>query len=351
VERIQVWLVWGLLLGLSLVVSPGGQTETTKVMVFEVVTAVLLVIGLWRGNQKWTTHDGLLAGVICLIAIQAVTGLLQAGWWGNAFRLQGAVLVVWLVIWSWLTSKVQLAKISGMFWGLVLVLLIFSSWWLGGVGGVPVVGTVGEPNALAATGLFIWPWMGNGWWLGVFGTCWLIFMTGSRSGLVAILIQLGFWWLVRMRKWPIKRAVFIALILVIASWVLPWMERDRLWENRVEVWQTALAAGSRRPFLGWGFGNVEIAMRDTAEEQQNNLRWQYVDSAHNIFLDWWVQGGVVGLGLLLGIICAAFTGLIRQKKVMELTMLLGILTAVSFNPASVVSLVQLWWLFGRSRQF
>ncbi len=137
------------------------------------------------------------------------------------------------------------------------------------------------------------------------------------------------------------------MILLFTSLFLPLIQKKKIWENRTEIWSTALAAGLERPILGWGFGNVEFALRETSFLLKNNLRFQYVDSSHNLILDYWVQGGIVGVILILYLIFLTFKKFISKKDRLSLGVFFGVLTVLQFNPVSVVTSIHFWWLIGK----
>ena len=68
---------------------------------------------------------------------------------------------------------------------------------------------------------------------------------------------------------------------------------DFTWDDpRVVIWKHALGAIPQRPWLGWG-----------QEGMLTSGGWvMKVDRAHNLFLDWLVQGGIVGLTLWLSLL-------------------------------------------------
>lgn len=55
---------------------------------------------------------------------------------------------------------------------------------------------------------------------------------------------------------------------------------------------------------------------------------------------------MAGLGLLLGLLFIAIRNFLRQKRTLELTAMLGLLTVLSFNPVSIAVLVVFWWMIG-----
>src|SRR5258708_7820029 len=174
-------------------------------------------------------------------------------------------------------------------------------------------------------------------------------MYPDRSGMIAIGIELVFIFLSQSKKvfsLSLKTCVAICLSLYVASYAFPFFEHVQ-YENRAEVWQSALYAGMINPGLGQGFGNTEIALHNAAAGIDLPIQYYYVDSSHNIFLDWWVESGVIGLSILLIIVYLTFAAFIKQNKKRELVLLLGMLTVLSFNPASIVGLLGFWWIIGQ----
>ena len=133
---------------------------------------------------------------------------------------------------------------------------------------------------------------------------------------------------------------------MLASYITPFIGPKSEYEDRGEIWKAAAVAGFDHPILGVGFGNAEYSLHAANMKLHNKLVGYYVDSAHNIFLDWFIQTGFAGTAILLFLLFKTFRTFIYRKQVRNIALLLGILTALSFNPASVVSLVSLWWLIG-----
>lgn len=275
---------------------------------------------------------------------------------GNEFRLQGVLLLVMLVVWAALTAKESLEKVLHPYFllGCLIGQFVFSL-LISGEGVTRAIGTIGEPNALAAVILFIWPFLyftnrSIPQWVKLFSLALvflIIYITGSRSGMIAFIVQLIFILLSRTQLSLVKN-VFICFLILVLTYTLPFLPQGSIYEQRSEIWNAAVVASTEKPILGHGFGNTQIALENTINRTNTNLRGSFVDSSHNIFLDWWVQGGVVGLGLFVFLLYSSFSRFIRKKKIMEIALLLGILAALSFNPASVVSLLALWWLIGQS---
>jgi O-antigen ligase len=164
------------------------------------------------------------------------------------------------------------------------------------------VGTLGEANSLGAFSLFLFPFAlslsvskkrKTFLMIGVFlCTALVVFFSGSRSALIGLVAQTLFLFL--YKKNGIPKAGILTVVFVIFSLFLPFADVKQTFDSRTEIWNTAWQAGQTRPLFGWGVGNVEHGLRETAKELQNPLRFQYVDSSHNVFLDCGYREGYSG---------------------------------------------------------
>lgn len=221
------------------------------------------------------------------------------------------------------------------------------------------VGTLGEPNALAAFAVFAWPFVFFG--IKKFGNKEkvitalsavlvgiILFLSGSHSGIIAFGIEIAFIFLQKM-KLPLTKTLAICLFIYAISYALPFFQNIP-YENRTEIWRAAISAGSTSPVFGNGFGNAETAIHNAARHIDLPIQYYYVDSAHNIFLDYWVEGGIIGVGAIITLIILAFKTFIKDKNARNITLFLGLITALSFNPASVVGLLGFWYIAGQASE-
>lgn len=103
---------------------------------------------------------------------------------------------------------------------------------------------------------------------------------------------------------------------------------------RTTIWSMAVEGVKERPVLGWGQGNFNYVFNEQYDPSLYNAEAWY-DRVHNIFLDWLIAGGVLGLLAYLSIIWAAFYYLawqpLRRKdaeptfNVLERAVLIGLL--------------------------
>lgn len=215
------------------------------------------------------------------------------------------------------------------------------------------VGTLGEPNSLSAFVIFSWPFIYFGSKkplkvAGFAGVLILLILAGSRSGFIAFCIQSLFLFLTSLKRFSLKISLIAAISLIAVTLSFPFIEGGGWYENRAEIWQTAWFAGWLNPIFGSGFGNIENTLKQSSVWLGNNVKYQFVDSAHNFMLDFWVQGGVVVSGTILFLMYLTLKNYLKSQDVFKLTLTLGIITVMLFNPVSVVVLIYFWWLIGAS---
>lgn len=351
------YLVSFLLFGLFLVVIPIGISpfEAPKVIIAEVLIDLLLLIALFKFKKadfkSLISSHSIFLGMLLLLSLDQFFLFHPPGaFFGNPFRLQGLFLFLHLLVFCFLAAKIAMpVRESKLLYPLALVLLGMGTVILGFNENNRAFGTLGEPNALAATALFIWPFVyfKAGKWLKITSLALLlmiIFLSGSRAGLTAFIIEAVL--IVLYSRLDLAKTVSIAIAAILLALFLPFQESAGFFENRSDIWQTAIAAGFKSPVIGHGFGNVQDPIRQTAILLNNNVQYQVVDSAHNFLLDFWIQGGAVGLTAILILIYLTLQGFVRHKKIIELTAFLGLMTVMLFNPVSVVNLLAFWWLIG-----
>lgn len=332
--------------------------EPPKVIFAEILIELILFVTFFKkGFLKSFKADQLLLSVILFILTIIHLILIKNSqiFFGNEFRLQGIFLLWHLLVLSILSSKLNINKLPAILFPISLVFLLLTSLLVEPDINGRAIGTLGEANALASSAIFFYPFILkfrhqkklrkiilN---LGIFFiTLVIILLSGSRSGMVAFLVQVIF--LILTRFLTIKKSVIITIFLIVLSLYLPFIEGGGWFENRSEIWRTALSAGSQH-ILGNGFGNIEQTLSIASENLRNNVRFQSVDSSHNFLLDFWVQGGAVGLSVMIVLILLSLEGLIKKFKIVEITTLLGLICVMLFNPVSVTTLVSFWFILGQ----
>lgn len=350
-------LITLLLFFLPLVVIPIGISpfETPKVVLAEVIIEILLFFKIFTSSKRFFKElinpQLIFVGILFILSLD--TQLIfnpHGAFFGNAFRLQGQFLFWHLLLFSILTSHIsKFPKIAPLFSfvGLFLGTLIL------GVRDGRAFGTLGEPNALAATALFIFAfvfWSQSKSMMRIMAfviALTIILLSGSRAGLVGFSIEIIFIFLTQFVKLAIFKSSAVCFYLILLSLTLPFFQSSGWFENRSQIWQIAFNAGFTSPIIGHGFGNIQKIIHDSAILQNSPVQYLIVDSAHNFLLDFWLQGGLVGIISILILIFLSLQHFIRHKRLLELTAFLGLMTAMLFNPVSVVNLLAFWWLIGQ----
>lgn len=362
----QSYIISFLLFLLPLVVLPFGTSyfEIPKAILTEFGIQILAIITLFKSKTLSLSKTNIkkLTPFILIVLLSAVHLIFfrtQTAFFGNIYRLQGILLLWHLLAFALISADFNIKRFPRILPLISLLLLFITSLSLGSNENGRAFGTLGEPNALAATAIFIWPFIYfnpnlqtrlGGLKLGIIAlliSSIIIFLSGSRSGLTAFIIQVSFIFINRFLRLSFAKSTIICLILITLSLALPFLEKEKIFENRFEVWQTALVAGFKSPIIGSGFGNIEETLKQTSIKINNNIQYQYVDSSHNFILDWWVQAGVLGIIPIFYLLFISFRNFIQNSKMLEIVLFLGILTSMLFNPVSVVILIYFWWLVGQ----
>lgn len=370
------YLLFSLLFLVPFVVFPLGISpfETPKVFVTEALIEVLLIVTILKTStfpKKLHKRKAFIA--ICLLFLLSLIHLVFFGplrladgeasssvsLFGNAFRLQGVFFLWHLLIFCVLSSMVRLPKAPYFVFLGLLALQLALSLFLGSNASERAYGTLGEPNSLAAFAVFFWPFVyfykekvpAWAWISSLVLSTGIILLSGSRSGLIAFGIQVVFLFAVTKLSLSIKKTVLLCFMLIAASYSLPFFENVGTFENRASVWQAAVVGGLQKPFLGYGFGNIEQGLKAGSIALENPVRFQFVDSAHNIFLDFWLQGGLFGLAIITIIITITIINFIQRADTKNLILMIGLLTVLSFNPMSVVVFIWFWWLIGQGETY
>jgi O-antigen ligase len=350
-----------LLFFLPFIVLPFGQSpyEIPKVILAMCAIDALGVLVLLENKFRFSRPHKVLLLIIAAIILLSIYHAIALPnlhmFWGNSFRMQGIILLWYLLLWSAISSQKSFTRMPYYMFCIVLVLLSSSALFLGNTAH-RAVGTLGEPNTLAAFAVFLWPFVFFARDIpdkicryvqlsSLLLTVLVIVLSGSRSGIIAFGLQILFLLFKRVSK-KLKLSLIVVFTILLATHILPLISHVE-YEDRAVIWHTALIAGVQHPILGSGFGNTEQALRGVIVREHNTLIGYSVDSAHNLLLDWWVQGGLVGVSLLVILLILTIKQLYQRKQTLYLLLIIGVLTAVSFNPVSVVILLQLWWLIGQ----
>jgi O-antigen ligase len=351
-------ILYFLLFLLPFLIFPLGPSffEIPKVIGAEIAIFLLLFLKVSKGDfqvNKWQLL--FIAGLFVI----SIGNLLMMGnfnsLYGNIFRLQGLLLFICLLLFSLISNNLLITKAKLGMYILPLLLLLLTVFLFGENASSRLVGSLGEPNSLATiavlfTVVVYFKEAKYLRYLGLIVAPIIVVLSGSRSGLLALILVYFFIVINKVFKTGKKTlslATLSCLAFILVSLSLPFFESGGWYEDRAAIWQTAFLAGQQNPLLGSGFGNIENTFHQQALVQNNSLQYQVVDSSHNFLLDFWIEGGIVGVFLILILIITNLLGLIKHKKQMEVLLLLCVIEAMFFNPVSIVVLIYFWYLMGQ----
>lgn len=148
--------------------------------------------------------------------------------------------------------------------------------------------------------------------------CVAIPLTGSRAGVIILVVAIA---AVAVWQWPSMRATLAGRLMVglaaaamcLGIWAAArWMQVDAVDELRAPMRDaTAALAGTFAP-LGSGVGSYVPVFEQAAPPAL--LMGNYVNHAHNEYLQWWLEAGVAGLlAMLLALVALVTTarGILR----------------------------------------
>lgn len=187
------------------------------------------------------------------------------------------------------------------------------------------------------------------------GQAFMLYMTATRGAIIALLGGLALFALItaigrektRLRLW--SRILLGIIVLLVVTFVMArgsafvqsHAALQRLstvnlsqWKNegRSFVWPIALKGIAEKPILGWGQDNFNYIFAEHYSPEMFRLE-PWFDRAHNIFLDWAVAGGVLGLGSYLSLYIVLLMLIWKSISFSrtEKAVLTGLLAAYFFN--------------------
>lgn len=330
---------------------------TTKAFTFRIIVEVIFAAWLLLALTDTSYRPKKSIILYVTLAFLAVIGLADIfgvapvkSFWSNFERMEGYITLLHLGMFFMVISSVfgrndpASAQGSGeamwkRWWNMTLVaaflMVLYSVLQLVGLktinqGGVRVDGTLGNAIYLAVymlfhfflALLFLWREKKNrtlAWVYGILALSylWILYFTATRGAILGLLGGLLIIAIlnVRNKEDELIRKTSIALlagllIVVGGFWGVrntefvtnsPVLSRfssltaaELKTQGRYFVWPIAFKGWQERPLLGWGQENFNYIFQKHYVPEMFRLE-PWFDRAHNIFLDWMVVGGVLGL--------------------------------------------------------
>ena len=105
--------------------------------------------------------------------------------------------------------------------------------------------------------------------------------------------------------------------------------QDRGNQSRFIIWNMAFEGFKERPVLGWGMENFNLVFNKYYDPRLYTQE-PWFDRAHNVFLDWLIAAGILGLFSYLGIFVFSLS-VLWKKRGTEFAVFTGLLGAYFFQ--------------------
>ncbi|MGB3921677.1 MAG: O-antigen ligase family protein, partial [Minisyncoccia bacterium] len=329
-------------------------------IIVEVVFAAWLVLALLDANYR-PKRSLILYSILAFLVAIGLADLLGLApiksFWSNFERMEGYVTLLHLGALFLVISSVFKEVDWKRWWNTSLaasfVMVLYSVLQLNGLfpinqGGVRVDGTFGNAIYLAVYLLFhifvalfylLREWKNSAlrWTYGIliFLQASILYFTATRGaiiGLVGGILVTALINITNKENKPVRRASIAAIAAIAlvfgAFFVLkdadfmkesPVLSRfssltleELKTQGRYFVWPMAVEGFKERPIFGWGQENFSYVFQKHYSPEMFRLE-PWFDRAHNIFLDWAVSGGLVGLLAYLSLYVALLILIWRRQ--------------------------------------
>ncbi|MEA1929441.1 MAG: O-antigen ligase family protein [Patescibacteria group bacterium] len=296
-ERMEGLIGYLHLLAFFLVLGSFLNSELSWRRFFQVSVGVSVILGAY-GLLQLTGQLAIHQGTVRLDATL-----------GNAVYL-AIFMQIHFFITAWLAIKDWAIKWRRYVYGLIMILQVIILYYTATRGAI--LGLIG--GILVALIL-----------LTIFGKKGALTRKFAAIGLIAVAVLSGSFFLV-------KESSFIQGSPVLSRFAAISLT-ERTTESRLTIWQMTLRSFVEKPVLGWGPGNFPVVFNKYYEPKL----WRqelWFDRSHNIFLDWMVNAGALGLLSYLSLFIAALYYLWRRSgrfSIIESTIFTGLLAAYFFH--------------------
>jgi O-antigen ligase len=353
---------------------------TTKAFLFrfiiEIIVAAWAILALISPQYRPRKTMLIYAIGIFFLIIGAADLFGMEPWksfWSNFERMEGYVALLHLGAFFLVISSIFNENDWKRWWQTNLLasflMVIYCAFQLGGAitinqGGARVDGTLGNASYLAVymlvhifIALFLW-WRSKSssrylYLILIALQTWILYFTATRGAILGLLGGLLLTALLNVRSQiPAMRKVSFSVLgvliiliggffalrnspLVTGSPVLSRFASISTEElksgGRAFVWPMAVEGIKEKPILGWGQDNFNYVFNEHYNPKMYNLE-PWFDRAHNIFLDWGIAGGVLGLLSYLSLYVVALYLLWKSLfSYEEKAILTGLMAAYFFH--------------------
>lgn len=358
---------------------------TSKAFTFRIIVEIIFASWLiltalapeFRPRKSIILYS--LLAFVFIIGLADVLGVAPVkSFWSNYERMEGFITVLHLGALFLVIGSVFKEREWKWWWNTSLVasalMIIYGLLQLGGLaevhqGGTRLDGTIGNSAYLAVYMLFhiflalmfflrekkntILKWT---YGVLIFGQVVILYNTATRGAILGLLGGLLIVALLNLRNKidsnvrKMSIAGIVLFVLIAGGFLLmrdttfvknsPVLSRfsslnlaQIKTEGRSFVWPIALKGIKERPILGWGQDNFNYVFNEHYDPKMYRLE-PWFDRAHNIFLDWAIAGGLLGLLAYLSLYVALLISLWKKSdelSYVDRSVLTGLLAGYFFH--------------------
>lgn len=336
--------------------------ELAKIILFLLLSFLLAVWFLLKNKLNRLDNKIWFLWVLFLFLSTLFNNRLLPGLVGDGYRHQGIIFFLTLGIWTSAFGLVPKTNQEKIWWwvGLAAIIesLVILSQWLAINLHFPILtyndrplGTFGEPNAAAGFLVMGLPILANVFPPSlVFLAIGAIILTGSKTGLLALLAQGLIFSSLKLKSFPGKKffAILGLVIILFIGIFGVWQERNQsLFENRWLIWNLGTKAVFEKPILGYGAEGIITVYDKQYQNIDRPLVELAIDRAHNFFLDIILLSGFIGLIIFLKWF---WENTRKIKEDWRTISLVGFLIFSFFQPIGVVHWIYLIFLLSIKHQ-
>ncbi|WP_435353773.1 O-antigen ligase family protein [Emticicia sp. SJ17W-69] len=354
-----------------------------KALLFQVSVLLCAITYLLSDKKSWTfSYNNLSLSIAIFGTITLIINLLSYDSLfsiGATFeRMEGAINTILLCLFFFLLAAILRNETNQKYVFMMMLIVAFAVAIFGILSGEKFAGrlisTIGNPaflcfylaNHLFLIAIFYLKYKPQHKWIlliGIIVLIWAIFQTLTRTFYMAILLSaiamliLYIYNLIKKEK-RVKTLIISTLTLFFCTIIFyfisqnTWVQKNlpigRLTnistlDSRFLVWKIAFEGFADRWFLGWGQENFTYVYAKffNAKLAEDGV---WYDRSHNVFLDWFVAGGLLGGLCYIAIWISAILSIWRSNfhqllKILLTGWLFFYCCFICFNPDSLVNTI------------
>ena len=372
-----------------------GKNFTFRIIV-EIITGLWFILAI-RDHTFLPKFTGLLQAFALFIGVIFISDFLSPNvyksFWSNYERMEGWVTLAHLFALFVVTSSVMTKKLWDWLFrvsiGVSLIIFAYGSLQLAGKfaihqGGVRLDATFGNATYLAVYMLFhillnlilfiraergsLWRWF---YGIAVLAELFILYHTATRGatlGLIGGLFLASLLILIFHSDNKKARTGAIGLVtgLVVLVGVFLFFKNadfvknspilgrfsslsftDKTAESRFMIWNMALQGFKERPIFGWGQESFNYVFNKYYDPRMYSQE-QWFDRTHNVFFDWLIAGGLLGVLSYFSLFGFALYYIWRKGSpfsIMEKSLVTGLFAGYFFHNLTVFDNITSYILF------